>query len=111
VTAEEVRTLRRDLRLTAKQLASALEIDSKLIFAWESGDRFPTKQHVERMKTLAEQAAGRATSAPQKDAPLAALDDPRLWAVVRKLTAHPELLIEVERLAAKYEDPTRGRSG
>jgi hypothetical protein len=37
---------------------------------------------------------------------MASLRDPDLWAVVRKLIAHPRLRDAVAKLAAEYDDPT-----
>lgn len=49
---KDVKALREDLGVSAKQLAEALGTDQKTIFAWETGELFPTKRHVQLMQKL-----------------------------------------------------------
>ncbi|MFO7177798.1 MAG: helix-turn-helix transcriptional regulator [Pseudomonadota bacterium] len=118
VLAEDVQKLRKELRLTLRELAAALRVDPKEIAAWEAGERFPTKRAVEAMQRLREQGAAAARepstgapatretsagAAPRSD--LARLADPDFWGIVRKLVAHPAFFTEVRALAEKYPDP------
>jgi len=121
VAPEDIKALRRDLECTAKELAGALGIEQAMVFAWERGERFPTKRYVDRM--LALRAAGplavprnpkpparvlaSSPSSPAGQGPslMKALADPTLWEIVRKLVAHPPMRDEVARLAARYPDP------
>jgi transcriptional regulator with XRE-family HTH domain len=109
VSPEEIRRTRERLRCTARQLAEALGIDAKLVFAWESGEQFPTKRHVERLKALND-----AGSLPSRPAPgqgerpeQEILGDPAFWNLIRKLAAHPDLRAKVQALAASYADPPK----
>jgi len=106
VTPEDIKALRKDLACTAKDLAGALEIEQGTVMAWERGDRFPTRDHVERMQEL----RARGPSAIPRKAkagsdPMKALGDPQLWQLVRKLAAHKKLRDDVAKLADKYPDP------
>jgi transcriptional regulator with XRE-family HTH domain len=101
---EEIKRLRKDLKLTARRLAARLGVDEKLIFAWESGERFPTKRHCEAMAALRAPSAPPRASRSSKHR-VARLADPDLWVIVRKLTASPELFEAVRKLAAAYPDP------
>jgi transcriptional regulator with XRE-family HTH domain len=103
-----VTRLREALSCSIGELASAVGVDVKTVMAWEAGDLFPTKRHVARLEAL--EAAG-PTAIPRKSRSkanatgIALLGDPRVWTIVRKLTAHPEFLREVEKLASGYDDP------
>jgi transcriptional regulator with XRE-family HTH domain len=110
MTAAEIRQLREELSCSVGELADALEVSVPTVLAWEAGDEFPTKRHVTRLSALRSGGAatfprkkrkGRAPSSPNE-----ALRDPRLWTIFRKLLAHPELFAEVDRLAARYDDPS-----
>jgi transcriptional regulator with XRE-family HTH domain len=134
VLPEEIKALRRDLKLTVRALADAVRVDVKDVLAWESGERFPTKRSVTGMRSLrarAEATGGepRAPHAAEKGAaekgaaekgaaekgaaekgaaaggPFHPLAEPSFWRVVRKLLAHPELFREVEKLAEGHADP------
>lgn len=84
-------------------------MDATSIVRWEAGDLFPTKRHVDRLLELAKAGPaaiprrGRSAKAPIG---LDLLADPRLWSVVRKLLAHPDLMAQVEKLADAFTDPT-----
>jgi transcriptional regulator with XRE-family HTH domain len=109
MSPEDVQRLRKELACSVGELAAAVGVEVRTVLAWESGDLFPTKRHAARLEAL--KSAGR-DAFPRKSrgkapAPgLALLAEPRLWAVLRKLTAHPELFREVEKLADGYDDPT-----
>lgn len=104
---EEIKSLRTELKCTAKELALVLGLEQKTVMAWESGELFPTKKYVERMEALRlEGPAGVPKKPKGKDpAPLAVLGDPALWTLFRKLLAHRRLRDEVVKLAAEYADP------
>jgi transcriptional regulator with XRE-family HTH domain len=110
VSPDDIKELRRSLRCTAKELAAALGLEQAEVLAWEKGDLFPTKKHVLAMGALREKGPDaivhkrRGKPAPARG-PMAALRDPDLWALVRKLAAHPTLFDEARKLADGYEDP------
>jgi transcriptional regulator with XRE-family HTH domain len=105
MTPDEIKTLRKDLACTAKELAAALGVDQATVLAWEKADLFPTKAHVDRM---AELRAKGPSSIPKKAKgadPIKALSDPQVWELLRKIAAHKKLRDEVAKLADKYPDP------
>lgn len=108
MSPDAVKRLRELLSCSVGELAAAVGTDVKTLMAWEAGDLFPTKRDVSRLNAL--EAAG-PTAFPRKSRSKAAatgvalLADPRLWTIVRKLTAHPDLLRAVEKLADGYDDP------
>ncbi len=104
---EELKALRATLKCTARELAGALGTDQATVLAWEAGELFPTKRHVERMREL--EAKG-PSAIPRKakgaaPSPMKLLADPTMWLIVRKLVAHKKLRDEVTKLAAGYPDP------
>lgn len=111
MSPDEVRALRRELGVTARELARALEEEQETVLSWERGDTFPTKRLVTRMEAL--RAAGpsgmdafrtkRRTAAALS--PWAVLADPAFHRLVRKLMAHAELRKQVEALAEALPDP------
>lgn len=117
MTGDEIKGLRRALDLTARRLGEALGVDQATVLAWEREELFPTKKHVEAMRALekrgrqAEAGAVMPRGGPAKDDPArgdaawAALADPGVWRLFRKIAAHPELRAAVEEAAAKYADP------
>ncbi len=112
MSPEEVKAFRKELGCTAHELASVLKIDAKTVFAWESGEMFPTKKYVAQMEVLRKKGPSAFPKAPvaKKNAATAVvgikrLEDPKLWELVRKLCEHPALFDEAEKLAAKYPDP------
>jgi transcriptional regulator with XRE-family HTH domain len=110
MTPEAIKALRQELSCTARELAAALGLEQETIFAWERGDLFPTKKHVDKMQALRQAGPG-AIARKKKGAPaspLHALADPELWKLLRKLIAHQELRDAVAKLAEKYADPTDG---
>jgi DNA-binding transcriptional regulator YiaG len=107
VSPDDVKALRRELRLTARRLAEQLGVDEATVFAWERGDGFPTKRYCDAMRALREAATAAPPPPPPDPAasPLQRLADPDLWCIVRKLAASPELFEAVRTLAARYPDP------
>jgi DNA-binding XRE family transcriptional regulator len=110
VTPDEIKQLRKELACTARELATALEIDQKEVLAWEAGDLFPTKRLVMTMEGLRKKgpsAIARAPKGKAKKVGMQRLDDPKLWEVVRKLLEHPALFDQVAKLADGYADPAK----
>jgi transcriptional regulator with XRE-family HTH domain len=114
VSPEEIKQLRKELKLSARQLATALKTEAEDVWAWESGEQFPTKRFVTRMQAMLKKGAPKAnavqapsTNSPSSKSPagMAKLADPQLWQVIRKLVAHPELFTSVVKLAEQYDDP------
>jgi len=103
MSPDDIRTLRKDLGLTQRQLADALKLDAATVRAWEAEGLFPTKANCEAMAAL------RANPPPKvpkgQPTPFQVLADPKFFALLRKLVAHPKLRAEVERLAAEHPDP------
>ncbi|MFO0651923.1 MAG: helix-turn-helix transcriptional regulator [Polyangiales bacterium] len=103
MSPEEIRSLRKDLSLTQRQLADALKIDADTVRAWEKEESFPTKAHCEAMEKL---RVNPPPKTPKSSAtPMQVLADPKFFALLRKLVAHPKLRAEVERISADYPDP------
>jgi transcriptional regulator with XRE-family HTH domain len=108
MTGSDIKRLRSELDCSVGELAETIGVDAKTVLEWESGDRFPTKRHADKLTAL--RAAGpsgvkRRTRKRSGRQGLDLLADPRLWAIIRKLLAHADLLAEVERAAERYEDP------
>jgi transcriptional regulator with XRE-family HTH domain len=102
VSPEEIKSLRRAVGLTQRELADALQLEVAQVRDWEKGERFPTRAHCEAMEAL------RANPPPRKGrakSPLELLADPAFFTLLRKLLAHPALRAEVEKLAAGHPDP------
>jgi transcriptional regulator with XRE-family HTH domain len=107
VTPDEIKALRKELACTAKELATALELDQATVLGWESAELFPTKQYVDKMEAL--RAKG-PSAIPRKARgaapnPMKTMSDPQAWELFRKLLAHKKLRDEVAKLAEKYPDP------
>ncbi|MBM4356993.1 MAG: helix-turn-helix transcriptional regulator [Deltaproteobacteria bacterium] len=110
MTPEEIRALRKQLRCTMQELAAALEVEPRVVVAWEDAEMFPTRQYVEKMMALAEKGPGavpRRGRRSRTDAttPMQALADPELWRLFRKLVAHPELRRQATALADGFDEP------
>jgi transcriptional regulator with XRE-family HTH domain len=110
MTGEQIKALRAELGCTARELATALGVGQDDVLAWERGDRFATKRHVDAMAKLRAAGPGAVPRKPRKGAPVATspmkgLADPELWRLLRKLLAHTELRAAVDELAASYADP------
>ncbi len=114
MTADDVKQLRKELKVTARDLAAALGVEQKEVVAWEAGEQFPTKRFVDAMQKLKAQGAAAFPRAP-KAKPGAKtgaqrLADPKLWEVVRKLVEHPSLFDQVAELATRFPDPAEAAS-
>lgn len=114
MSPEEIKQLRKDLKLSARELATSIKAETEDVWAWETGERFPTKRFVNRMLALRKTGAAKPqATAPEKPAAgkadgstgLARLADPQLWSLVRKLAQHPALFDSVLALAKEYPDP------
>lgn len=103
MSPDEIRTLRRELSMSQRDLAEALSIEVELVRAWERDEAFPTRAAIVAMEKLRANPPRRAP----KRAPsvFQLLGDPGFMTLVRKLLAHPKLRAEVERLAADHPDP------
>lgn len=104
MTPEEIKKARMALKCTAKELAAVLEVEPSTVAAWERGEMFPTKQYVDKLQELAARGAAAVPKKAKGADPMEALRDPDVWALIRKLLAHPKLRAEVQKLADKYED-------
>jgi transcriptional regulator with XRE-family HTH domain len=107
MSPEDIKALREELSCTARELAAALGLEQDAVLSWERGELFPTKRLVGKMEELRKQGAA-AIPRKKKGAPAsphAALADPTLWLLLRKLIAHPELRAAVVKLAEPYADP------
>lgn len=58
MTPDALKLLRKSLGCTAKELAAALELDQATVLAWERGELFPTKRHIDAMVALAAKGGG-----------------------------------------------------
>jgi transcriptional regulator with XRE-family HTH domain len=112
VTAEEIKTLRKELRCTSRELAEALGLELSVVMAWEDEEMFPTKRHVTQMEKLRTQGPG---AVPRKrrgrgatGSPLKLLAEPEIWGLIRKLLVHAELREQVQKLAEAYPEPEDG---
>lgn len=106
MTADELKALRKELGVTARDLAGALGIEQDEVLAWERGERFPTKKFVDEMQRIRKGGPSAVPKRSRKGAsPLEVLADPALWSVFRKLLVHEPLRKEVLRLAERYEEP------
>jgi len=107
LSPDDIKALRSTLQCTTRELGEAIGVDQATIIAWELGQLFPTKKHVDRMLALKEKGPGavpkkvRGASAP----PLKVMADPAFWEIVRKLAAHKKLRDDVAKLAQSYPDP------
>jgi len=109
MSPEDVKALRQELGCTARELAAALGVEHTDVIAWERGELFPTKRSCDAMDALRRKGPSAVPRRPRKKAlaatPMAALSDPDLWRLVRKLLAHPELRAAAKELAERYTDP------
>ncbi|HEY6722501.1 MAG TPA: XRE family transcriptional regulator, partial [Polyangiaceae bacterium] len=91
MSPDEIKQLRKDLKLSARELATSIKAETEDVWAWETGERFPTKRFVTRMLTLrktggAKQPLAAAEKSATTKAPglaefagMARLSDPELW--------------------------------
>lgn len=101
--AEAIKALRRQIGLTQKQLAEALEVEVALVRDWEKGERFATRALCERMEALRNNPPPK--RAGVSASPMQLLADPGFFTLVRKLLVHSSLRAQVEKLAADLPDP------
>ena len=105
MSPDELKSLRKELSCTAKELATALGLEQATVLAWEKGDLFPTKQYIDKMEALRAKGPGAIPKKAKGADPMKVLGDPSLWELVRKLLAHKKLRDEVAKLASSYPDP------
>src|SRR4249920_173201 len=100
---EEIRALRAELGCSVGELAQAVGVETRLVLAWEAGDLFPTKRHVDKLEAARKAGPGalRRRKAEPDRTGAELLDDPRLWAIVKRLVTDPNFFVEVEKLAKK----------
>ena len=108
--AGEIRALRVRLKLTMAQLGEKVGVSQSTITAWESGEKFATKEHVDKLRALDEGSESTAKKPPLDEAAVWApfLASPEFAALLRKLLFHPELRRKALALAATYRDPADG---
>lgn len=104
--AEAVVELRKSSKLTQKDLALKLGVDTPLVVSWEKGEAFPTLDNARKLLALRE---GRPLDTKarrvQLDPLKGLLADAEFWGIVRKLLSSRELYEQVKRLAKGYPDP------
>ena len=105
MTPDEIKSLRKELQCTAKELAAALGLEQKTVLGWEQGELFPTKQFVDKMNVLRVKGPGAIPRKAKGASPVQSLRDPVAWELFRKILAHKKLRDEVAKLAQAYPDP------
>lgn len=105
VTPDELKSFRRELGCSAKELAHALGLEQGTVLAWEKGDLFPTKPFIDKMQALRAKGPAAIPKKAKGPEPMKTLTDPAFWEIVRKLSAHKKLRDEVFKLAKAYPDP------
>lgn len=114
MSPDEIKALRKELNCTARELATALGLEQATVMAWEREELFPTKRHCDAMEALRKQGPSAIPKKPRRKGPamtpMAALADPEVWRLVRKLIAHAELRAAVEKMAASYDDPAEEKA-
>jgi transcriptional regulator with XRE-family HTH domain len=105
VTPDELKTLRKELSCTAKELAGALGIEQSTVLAWEKGELFPTKAFVDKMAMLRSKGASSIPKKSKGGDPIKTLADPDFWKLVRKMASHKKLRDEALKLSEAYPDP------
>jgi transcriptional regulator with XRE-family HTH domain len=105
MTPDDLKSLRKDLACTAKELAGALGLEQSTVLAWERGELFPTKPYIDKMEALRAKGPGAIPRKAKGADPIKQLGDPAFWELVRKIAAHKKLRDEVAKMAAAYPDP------
>lgn len=105
MTPDDIKSLRRDLSCTAKELAQALGLEQSTVLAWEKAELFPTKAYIDKMEGLRKRGPAAIPKKAKGEAPMKVLADPALWTLVRKLASHKKLRDEVQKMAERYSDP------
>jgi len=75
VSPDEIKQLRKDLNLSARELATSIKAETEDVWAWETGERFPTKRFVTRMLAL-RKAGGSKSATDSRNQPAAAAAKP-----------------------------------
>ena len=73
MSPEELKTLRKELSCTAKELAAALDLEQATVLAWERGELFPTKRHCDAMESLRRRGPSAIPKKRRKSAPASPL--------------------------------------
>lgn len=110
MSPEQIKALRQELSCSTRELATAVGVDQATLLAWEKGELFPTKKHVSRLEQVRAKGPDGIERRPRPGAavtPMAALADPALWELIRKLIAYPDLRRSAEQLAHGYDDPAK----
>jgi DNA-binding transcriptional regulator YiaG len=107
VTGDDVKALRKELRLSIQALATSLKVEARTILAWEAGDLFPTKKHASAMLALvaqrkADERPSPSSNSESNDDALSQLKNPELWDLVARLATDPEFFATVQRLAKRH---------
>jgi transcriptional regulator with XRE-family HTH domain len=106
MTPDEVKAVRKVLGCSARELAAVLDVTPDVVLAWEKGELFPTKRHVDLLAELKERGPSAVPRRSKRHkTPMMLLSDPEIWSVVRKMLVHEELRADILRLAAKHADP------
>lgn len=109
MSPDQIKALRKELGCTARELGAALGVDQQTVLAWEREELFPTKRLCDAMAELRAKGPAAIPRKPRRkgapQTPMAALADPEVWRLLRKLVAHADLRAAVEELAEGYQDP------
>jgi predicted transcriptional regulator len=106
VTPDEIKSLRKELACTAKELAASIGVDQATVMAWEKAELFPTKAYIDRMTDLRHKGPAAVIRKVKGSAdPIKSLADPKIWELLRKIAAHTKLRDDVAKLAESYPDP------
>ncbi len=113
MTPAEIKSLRTELKCSTRALAEAIGTEQEHILSWERGDTFPTKRWVDRMAALRVTGLAAPNTTPRSSAvvqtgakPFQGLADPKVWEIMRKVVAYPELRARVEALTETYDEPS-----
>ncbi len=103
MNAEDIKALRKELNLTQRSVAEALDIDVALVRDWEASEQFATKAHCVQLEGLRKNPP--LPKSKKTRTPMQVLTDAKFWELHRKLLAHPALYAACEKLANEYSDP------
>lgn len=104
-SADDVVALRKQLKLSQRQLALRLGVEHPLVVQWERGEAFPTLANSRKLLALREGIPLKRRTNP--DPLRGLLNDPEFWEIHRKLLGHRELYEQVKRLARDFADPAK----
>ena len=108
MTPADIKTLRKELSCTARELGAALGVEQDSILAWERGEFFPTKKYVDKMEEIRRagpSAIPRRKRSGREESTAQTLANPEIWRLFRKLLAHAELRSAALKLSEAYPDP------